>query len=129
MSWRQHSLGWLTRGDWVIITGALLLVLGLYYGLWQAAARSAEAMIMVNGKNWARLDLFYSQDFEVPGPLGVSHLEVRDGRVRFVDSPCPNKLCVHQGWIQNSGEVAICLPNLVSVKILAADPRYDTMNF
>lgn len=118
-----------TRGDLIVMVLCAMLLAGLYLGYWQASARSAEAVIMVNGKNWARLELFYNQDFEVPGPLGISHIQVRDGKVRFVDSPCPNKLCVHQGWITETGESATCLPNRISVRILATDPRFDTMSF
>jgi len=117
------------RGDWLIMGIAGVLLISLYLGLWTAAVRSAEAMIRVDGKNWARLDLYQNQDFHVPGPLGESHIQVRDGRVRFVSSPCPNQLCVHTGWLQKSGEVAICMPNRVSVKVLASDPRYDSMLF
>lgn len=120
---------WLTRGDALLITGVLLLVLGLYFIFWQSSGRNSEALVLVNGETWARLNLFQNQDLEVPGPLGVSHIQVRDGRVRFVDSPCPNKLCVLQGALSQGGEVAVCLPNRVSVKIPAADPRFDSINF
>ena len=54
---------------------------------------------------------------------------MREGRVRFVDSPCPNKQCVHTGWLNQGGEVAVCLPNKVSVQVLADDPRFDAVNF
>ena len=120
---------WLSRGDGVILGGAVLLLLGLYLVFWQVSGRSVEAMVMVNGKNWARLNLYHDQDIAVPGPLGVSHIQVRNGAVRFVDSPCPSKLCVLQGPLRQGGEVAVCLPNLVSVKVLADDPRFDSINF
>lgn len=124
---RQAAL--LRRGDGLILVIALGLILALYMAFWQVSGRSAEAMVMVNGENWARLNLFQDQDISVPGPLGVSHVQVRDGAVRFVDSPCPNKLCVLQGPLRQGGEVAVCLPNLVSVKVLADDPRFDSINF
>lgn len=117
------------RGDGVVLTLAVLLLVGLYALLWQAEGHGAEAVVMVDGKRWARLDLFHDQDLEAPGPLGHSHIQVRNGRVRFVDSPCPNKLCVHTGWLSEGGETAICLPNRVSVKIPGNDPRFDTINF
>lgn len=118
-----------TRGDVVVLSGALALVLGLYVLLWHPEGHGAEAMVLVEGKNWARLNLFYDQDLHVPGPLGESHIQVRDGAVRFVDSPCPTKLCVHQGWLKQGGEVAVCLPNRVTVQIAASDPRFDSINF
>ena len=119
----------LSRGDGLLLVAALLLLLALFAGLWQHQGHGAEAVVLVNGQRWARLNLFHDQELEVPGPLGHSHIRVHNGRVRFVDSPCPNKLCVHTGWLSQGGEVAVCLPNRVSVKILAQDPRFDTINF
>jgi hypothetical protein len=119
----------LSRGDTLVWLLAAALLLGLYVLYWRAEGHGAEVVVLVDGKRWARLNLFNDQDLEVPGPLGHSHIRVRDGRVRFVDSPCPNKLCVHTGWLQQGGEVAVCLPNRVSLQILASDPRFDAINF
>ncbi|HHI93041.1 MAG TPA: NusG domain II-containing protein [Gammaproteobacteria bacterium] len=119
----------LSRGDTVVWLLAATLLIGLYTVFWQADGHGAEAVVLVNGKRWARLDLFHNQDLKVPGPLGHSRIQVRDGQVRFVDSPCPHKLCVHTGWLSQGGEVAICLPNKVSLQILGNDPRFDAINF
>ena len=118
-----------SRGDAVVLILALLLVASLYLLFWQGGGRSNQAMVLVNGENWARLNLDYNQDLTVPGPLGVSHIQVRDGNVRFVDSPCPTKQCILQGGVNEGGESVVCLPNLVSVHVLADDPRFDSINF
>jgi len=109
---------WLTRGDWLVLGAALLLVPGLYAAYWHGSGQGLEARVWVDGKPWARLDLFHVQHLDVPGVLGVSHLEIGNGQVRFTDSPC------HEG-----GDVAACLPNRVSVQIMADDPRFDSINF
>jgi len=90
---------------------------------WQRDGHGAEV------ERWARLNLFQNQELHATGVLGNSHIRVLDGRVRFIDSPCPNKLCVHTGWLSQGGENATCLPNRVSVQILASDPRFDSINF
>ncbi|MCF6255105.1 MAG: NusG domain II-containing protein [Gammaproteobacteria bacterium] len=119
----------LSRGDAVVWLLAATLLVSLYMMFWQADGHGAEAVVLVNGKRWARLDLFQNQDLDVPGPLGHSHIQVRDGQVRFVNSPCPNQLCVHTGWLSQGGEVSICLPNKVSLQILGSDPRFDAIGF
>lgn len=118
-----------TRGDGALILLALILLAGLYVRYWQAEGHGAETVVMVDGKPWARLNLFHNHDLDVPGPLGESHIQVRDGQVRFSASPCPNQQCVHTGWLSQGGEVAVCLPNRVSLQILASDPRFDAINF
>jgi len=118
-----------TRGDAVVMTVALVLLATLYGLFWQSDGHGAEAVVLVEGKRWARLNLFQDQELRVPGPRGESVIRVQDGQVRFVASPCPTQQCVHQGWLSQGGEVAVCLPNRVSVQILASDPRFDTINF
>ncbi len=51
------------------------------------------------------------------GAIGESIVEVKDGRVRMIDSACPLKLCVKQGWIEKSGEKIICVPNRVVIEL------------
>jgi hypothetical protein len=120
---------WITRGDSIVFGLALILLLATFTMFWRNGGHGTEAIILVNGQHWARLNLFHNQDYHVPGPLGESHIRVQDGQVRFIDSPCPNKLCVHTGWISQGGENATCLPNQVSLQILGSDARYDTINF
>ena len=119
----------LSRGDWLVLLLALVLLLSFYGLYWRSGVFGAQAAIYVNGKFWSKINLYQSQVIEVPGKLGISHLLVEKGRVRFVDSPCTGKQCIYQGWINKGGESATCLPNGVSVQVLSADPRYDSINF
>ncbi len=51
--------------------------------------------------------------YKVAGPLGITSFEIKDGKVRIIDSPCPNKNCVHQGW----HSPLVCLPNKVIITL------------
>jgi hypothetical protein len=51
----------------------------------------------------------------VTGPLGDSIIEIKGGRVHMKDSPCPDKLCVQQGWTDRGA--IICLPNKVVISL------------
>ena len=46
------------------------------------------------------------------------HLQVEDGGIRFVDSPCPDHLCEGFGVLRRAGDWAACLPARASVTIL-----------
>jgi len=126
----QHIYGQkLTRGDLLILSLALLVVLTCYAVFWGRSVYGSEASISVAGHYWSNVDLYQNRRIEVKGKIGISVLEVKDGKIRFVSSPCDTKQCVHHGWIQHSGEIIACVPNTVSVRILGPDPRFDTMNF
>jgi hypothetical protein len=124
---RQPSL--VTKGDAIILSLAFTILVGVFISLWQNDVHGAEVVVLVDGQRWARLNLFQNQEIHVPGTLGDSHIRVSDGQVRFINSPCPNKLCVHTGWLSQGGESAVCLPNRVSLQILGSDPRFDSINF
>ena len=51
--------------------------------------------------------------YSVPGELGPTTFEIKDGRVRITDSPCPNKTCISQGW----HNPLVCLPNKVMITV------------
>ena len=64
----------------------------------------------------------------VEGRLGASVIEVRAGQVRFNESPCVGRQCVHAGWLSRSGQVAACLPNGVVVEVTGGERLYDAIN-
>ncbi len=119
----------LTAGDRLLLVLALILVATLYVVYWGQSIYGNQAVIAIAGKHWRTIDLYEDGFYEVKGALGISQLEVHDGKIRFVSSPCDTKQCIHTGWIQHSGEIVACVPNTVSVRILGPDPRFDTMNF
>lgn len=49
------------------------------------------------------------------------------GRIRFVESDCPNQICVHTGWISKSNQIAACLPNRILVKIVGTNEEVDAV--
>ncbi|MGD8560482.1 MAG: NusG domain II-containing protein [Gammaproteobacteria bacterium] len=119
----------LTNGDRLLLLLAALILAALYGVYWGQGVYGNQAAIAVGGKHWSTIDLYQDQTLEVEGKLGISRLQVEDGNIRFTASPCDTKQCIHQGWIHQSGEIAACVPNGVSVRILGPDPRFDTMNF
>lgn len=54
---------------------------------------------------------------QVSGPLGVTGVEVREGRVHIDQSPCESKQCVHMGWVGPEVGWVACLPNRVFVRV------------
>ncbi len=110
----------------------LALGLALTVAAWAAfAGRGAgqTAVVSADGQVVARLPLDRPARVTVPGPLGETVVEVHDGAVRFLSSPCTRQMCVHSGWLRAGGAFAACLPNRVSVRVAALDDRYDSINF
>jgi len=61
--------------------------------------------------------------FRVHGATGELVVEIRDGRVAVTGADCPNRICVRTGWRNKAGDVIVCVPNKVIVRI--AGPEGD----
>ena len=61
--------------------------------------------------------------YTVAGELGPTTFEIKDGRVRITDSPCPNKTCISQGW----HNPLVCLPNKVMITV-EGETKFDAVS-
>jgi len=87
-----------------------------------AGGQPARAEVEAAGVALASLDLTRDGVREVDGRLGTTRLEVRAGRVRVLASPCPRQECRLAGWIDQPGELLVCLPNEVVVRLAGQRP-------
>jgi len=118
----------LRPGDYVILFIAASLVGASYARFWGPRATGETAVISIGHDLYAELPLAENRTMAVRGHLGESTVEVNEGRIRFLDSPCPGRYCVHMGWIRQTGEVAACLPNGVVVEIRGGTREFDAIN-
>ena len=129
MSQTIRQSGLFTRADIVVICCALMILPLLYLQFWGNGSQGETARIQVAGHKPLLISLQHPQRYTIKGPLGDSIIEVNDGRIRFVSSPCRNKMCVHSGWLQHDADFAACLPNLISITVSGRNPRFDSINF
>ncbi len=54
--------------------------------------------------------------FNISGTHKVS-IVAEKNRICFLESDCPDKICVKTGWLSHSGEIAVCLPNKIIIKL------------
>lgn len=127
-SLRAAILPHLKPGDWLtlLLGGACVVLLGLK--LWSGDLAD-RAIIRSGGKIFREVTLSRDQQIEVPGPLGTSVITIEKRRVRISSDPSPRQYCVRQGWLQQAGEIAICLPNEVSVELAGSWKKYDSLNY
>lgn len=83
-------------------------------------AQNKTAVVIENNKEIKRINLYGLEKAEIISLNDGTQivLEAENGRIRFVYSSCPDKTCIHTGWISNVGDMAVCLPNKVLVKII-----------
>jgi hypothetical protein len=120
----------LKRGD-----RAVALLLGLLLAasavplLFSSSTAPRWAVVYVDGREWRRLPLDGPlEEVEVVLEGRRSLLSVGEGRARFVESSCPDGLCVHRGWLDGPGETALCLPNRIELRLEGKDDREEAVD-
>ena len=102
--------------DFVVIVLSLAISAGSVIFAARNTAGKPVLIVESQGEEWMyRMDR--NADFGVPGVLGLSTLEIKDGKARFVDSPCVNKTCVAHSPLTKVGDWSACLPNQVIIRI------------
>lgn len=128
---RFELAGWralLRPGDVVVAAAGLGVCLYALATLWRGGVPDG-AVVRAGGKVVARVDLASARTIEVPGPIGVTVVEIRPGRARVASDPGPRQYCVRQGWLTQAGAVAICAPNEVSLSLTGRAADYDSLNY
>jgi hypothetical protein len=115
-------------GDWLTLMLCCIFVIVLASVLWSGELAD-KAVIRSGGKVFREVPLGRDQRIEVAGPLGISIIEIQSRKVRIASDPSPRQYCVRQGWLQQAGEIALCLPNQVSVELVGGHKKYDSLNY
>ncbi|MDX9884160.1 NusG domain II-containing protein [Thauera sp.] len=118
----------LRPGDIVVVALGLAVCVYAVLNLWQGGVPDG-AVVRAGGRVVAEADLTRERLIEVPGPLGVTVIEIQPGRARVASDPGPRQYCVRQGWLTQAGAVAICAPNEVSLSLTGRAAAYDSLNY
>ena len=77
--------------------------------------KSGESVIVeVNGEFFGTYAL--AKDAEIP-INDTNCIIIEDSTVRMTEAECPDHLCIRQGTISKDGQMIVCLPNRVTVRI------------
>lgn len=121
-------IGLMRPGDYLTLAFALALCLVSAATLWRGGAPD-KAVVRAGGQIFAEIGLDRARIIEVPGPLGITRIEIEPGRARVASDPGPRQYCVRQGWLTQSGATAICAPNEISLSLTGGDSAYDSLHY
>ncbi len=107
----------------------LLVAVALVLAAWaalrpKAPTIGAVAVIRVEGKEIRHIPLEDAEDqeFSILDETGRDiTFQVKDHAIRFLHSDCPDKVCVHTGFIHGDGDIATCLPNQTVLTVSAEE--------
>lgn len=95
-----------------------IIVLVIIYGLFRIDNHNdKEAIVYYDNDSILKIDMNIDNTYEVNGYNGLVKIEVVDHRIRVIEENSPKHLCSRQGFISNSYETIICLPNKIVIEI------------
>lgn len=113
----------LTAAD--LILAAVLAAIGVYLlASGRATAEGARVTVWSSVGDTLSCGLLETRTIRMRGLDGETVIGVEGGRVRFISSPCPHKVCLRRGAISRCGEWIACVPNGV-VATVCGEKAYD----
>ncbi len=107
---------------------AILLSISFFFLVFlKCHSKGNTVNITVDGNEVIETDTNADKTFSVKGVLGITEVEIKDGQVRVIDSPCDNKTCVKAGWISRSYQTILCIPNHVVIEIIDNSKEIDAV--
>lgn len=98
-------------GDFVII---LIFLSALFF---IPRVEGKKVRVIVDKEKEFIYPLNEDRILKIEGKIGIIMIEIKDGRVRVIESTCPLKICMEMGWIKNKGEQIVCVPNRILICI------------
>lgn len=115
-----------SKAQLAVVTVITIMVLAsfgfLIYRQMQPKEPAMSAVVSISGVDVCTVDLSKDAepyDIDLGALFGVGVvLEVKDHEVHFKSSTCPDQICVHAGWLWRDMDIAVCMPNQVSVMVM-----------
>jgi hypothetical protein len=113
------------RAD-VIIIAIIFLFSGLVYQFaFAESVPKAEIYYYSDLVETVELDKGREMTFSLPQEEDVIFQLDSDGGIGFIQSDCPDKVCVRAGKLHRVGQFAACVPNGLMLKIVSDDSGDD----
>lgn len=113
-----------SKSDFLLI-GLILFLSGFFIiwfaqGAFQPDSASNIAFIYQGKTLIEQTDL--SKDRIIGILNGKMQLQIKAGKLRILNSDCPQHICKNMGWIKYGGQTIVCVPNQVLVEIKSKGP-------
>lgn len=104
----------------LIIAIIIINILLLFYGS-RNVSKVDDNIALVYSKNELVgkyiLSENYENEFTINSGVGHNTIKIKDKKIWIEEASCPDQICTHQGKISSDGEIIVCLPNQLLIKI------------
>lgn len=113
--------------DSVLFLIPILIAVITLFNIFDNQANSM-ALIIVDGEQVKTIDLSKADNDTIDLKLKFQNIiEIKDGKVGISHSNCPDKICQKSGFISKFGQVIICVPSKLVIKIIGKS-KFDVIS-
>ena len=107
----------LRKGDVILLLIILIVALSMIVWRYYTARHGKMAVLSYGGTETLSIPLWKDDIYKVESNGLELHIEVKDGKAAFINSPCPDHTCEQFGWLEMEGDIAVCLPGAAILEI------------
>lgn len=106
------------KRDFILIFSVLLITavtFGINYVVNMKNGNNIE--IYVDNKLYKTYNIDDEKEIRIENKGEYNIVKIHDNGVEITQASCPDKVCVHAGFIKKPSQSIVCLPNKVHIKI------------
>lgn len=107
----------MNKNDIKLIVIILIIIIILFLVYFLNTNKANMAYVYHENDLILTIDLSIDETYEVNGENGIVKIEVLNNQIKVVEENSPRHLCSKQGFISNSGQSIICLPNKIIIEL------------
>ena len=110
------------KKDFILIFVVSLIIAGAFGVNYFVNTKNVDSIeIYMDNKLYKTYDINDKEEIKIKSKEGYNIVKIHDKGVEIIEASCPDKVCIHQGFITKSSESIVCLPNKVHIKITKED--------
>ena len=110
------------KKDFILIFIILLIVV-VSFGInhFTNAKSGKQIEIYVDNELYKTYDIEDEDELNIESEEGYNVVKIHNHGAQITEASCPDKVCIHEGFITKPSESIVCLPNKVHIKIITDD--------
>ena len=106
-----------------ILKFIILLIVVVSFGInhFTNAKSGKQIEIYVDNELYKTYDIDDEDEIKIESEEGYNVVKIHNHGAQITEASCPDKVCIHEGFITKPSESIVCLPNKVHIKIITDD--------
>ena len=111
------------KNDMILIGTLLGVIAVLFLAMFfiKKNTVNGEAVVLIEGEEYARYSLSENRTIAIPGLIGDNMLTIEDGYAYMSSAVCPDKVCMGFGKIHYNTEMIVCRPGSIVIIVENGD--------